>query len=205
MDGTGFCSLFGILVVESRVFNFCRGGRPGYLANFPQKVPPKINLNWVHGFHRVLEPILDCCLLNYLVASLRGGGQGKLENFPKMCQNKSDLNWVPWSQRILEAVSGFACEMTFLHLWRGARVLGWVSQKSKKNSNLNWVHWLFKDFEVVGCSFGNLLMELYVWRFGRGELRVLSKLPPNKLKHNIWIGTWMSKGFGGCFGILLMT
>ena len=40
---------------------FVQGVRPGYLAFVPRK--QNSNLNWVHGFHEVLELFFSgCCL-----------------------------------------------------------------------------------------------------------------------------------------------
>ena len=38
------------------------GGRPRVRIKFPTKTLNKSNLNWVHGFHKVLEALSGFCL-----------------------------------------------------------------------------------------------------------------------------------------------
>jgi hypothetical protein len=78
---SGFGVCFGILLMELRCCIFARG-RPRVLSKFSLKSPQQSNLNWVHGFPRVLEVFSGFCLWNCSVAFLQEGGPGYLANLP---------------------------------------------------------------------------------------------------------------------------
>ena len=87
---------------------FCifAGGRPGYLANFPQKIKNKSNLNWVHGLHKVFE-VFSGFAYEIVFLYFAGGSPRVLSKFPPKSFPKHNLNWVHGFHRVLDAVSGF--------------------------------------------------------------------------------------------------
>ena len=91
MDFTGSCRLLHDFAYEIAFSAFVEGGGRGYLANLPRKIP-KTNLNWVHGFHRVLEAFRDFAYEIVFLHFWKGEAQGTFQISPGKSPNKSNLN-----------------------------------------------------------------------------------------------------------------
>ena len=142
--------------------HFCRRGRPEYLASFLRHVQKKQNLNWVHGFHRVLEAFSEFCLWKCVFAFVRGGRPSVLSKFPPKSQ--TNKIWIGYMDFIgfWRLCFGILLMTLFFAFVQGGKAQGTQqvsSEKSKNKTNLNWIHGFHKVLDAVSgfCWWGCFL------------------------------------------------